>query len=144
MAISIIRIITSFFGYNLYTSFIHLGQTFVLLIPHPLLPPAVSLVLPLSFYWFFSLGNLTPLRYTQYYVTDGYCVYCGLQVHPLFILSVADFILAILWLIGGVVWLTPDSDGWATPESNTHTGMCYVLAVATTVRKPLPFACLTV
>ena len=58
-------------------------------------------------------------------------------MHPLFILSVADFILAILWLIGGVVWLSPDANGWATPESETHTGMCYVLAIATTVRKTL-------
>ena len=58
-------------------------------------------------------------------------------MHPLFILSVADFILAILWLVGGVVWLSPDANGWATPESETHTGMCYVLAIATTVRKTL-------
>ena len=56
-----------------------------------------------------------------------------LQVHPLFILSVADFVLAILWLIGGIVWLNPDEYGWAKEGSATHTGMCYVLAVATTV-----------
>ena len=48
-------------------------------------------------------------------------------------LSVADFILAILWLIGGIVWLSPDGNGWATEKSSTHAGMCYVLAVATTV-----------
>lgn len=48
-------------------------------------------------------------------------------------LSVADFVLAILWLIGGIVWLNPDYNGWAKEESSTHTGMCYVLAVATTV-----------
>ena len=56
-----------------------------------------------------------------------------LQVHPLFILSVADFVLAILWLIGGIVWLNPDEYGWAKENSASHTGMCYVLAVATTV-----------
>ena len=73
---------------------------------------------------------------THTYITQSLGInFYGLlfQVHPLFILSVADFILAILWLIGGVVWLTPDSNGWAKPESSTHTGMCYVLGVATTV-----------
>ena len=55
------------------------------------------------------------------------------QVHPLFILSVSDFILAILWMIGGIVWLNPGSDGWANEGSDPHTGMCYVLAIATTV-----------
>ena len=57
------------------------------------------------------------------------------QVHPLFILSVSDFILAILWMIGGIVWLTPGEHGWASEGSDPHTGMCYVLAVATTVSK---------
>ena len=55
------------------------------------------------------------------------------QVHPLFILSVSDFILAILWMIGGIVWLNPGEHGWASEGSDPHTGMCYVLAVATTV-----------
>lgn len=45
----------------------------------------------------------------------------------------ADFILAILWLIGGIVWLSPGENGWAKENSDSHTGMCYVLAVATTV-----------
>ena len=31
------------------------------------------------------------------------------------------------------MWLNPDEYGWAKEESATHTGMCYVLAVATTV-----------
>ena len=55
-------------------------------------------------------------------------------------LSVADFILAILWLIGGIVWLSPDGNGWATKKSSTHAGMCYVLAVATTVSKSPSFS----
>jgi len=54
-------------------------------------------------------------------------------VHPLFILSVGDFILSILWMIGGIVWLSPGEGGWAGPNSDPHTGMCYVLAIATTV-----------
>ena len=58
---------------------------------------------------------------------------CRPQIHPLFILSVSDFILAILWMIGGIVWLNPGEKGWATEGSDPHTGMCYVLAVATTV-----------
>jgi hypothetical protein len=61
------------------------------------------------------------------------------EVHPLFILSVADFVLAILWLIGGIVWLNPDEYGWAKEESATHTGMCYVLAVATTMAEIVTF-----
>ena len=55
------------------------------------------------------------------------------QVHPLFMLSVADFILSILWMIGGIVWLSPGEGGWASSESESHAGMCYVLAIATTV-----------
>ena len=55
------------------------------------------------------------------------------QVHPLFILSVGDFILSILWMIGGIVWLSPGEGGWVGEDSSPHTGMCYVLAVATTV-----------
>ena len=55
------------------------------------------------------------------------------QVHPLFMLSVADFILSILWMIGGIVWLSPGEGGWASSESDSHAGMCYVLAIATTV-----------
>lgn len=47
----------------------------------------------------------------------------------------ADFILAILWLIGGIVWLFPGGNGWAKKNSDPHTGMCYVLAVATTVSR---------
>ena len=61
----------------------------------------------------------------------------SVQVHPLFILSVADFILSILWMIGGVVWINPGDDGWARDDSNPHTGMCYVLAIATTVSHTL-------
>jgi len=56
------------------------------------------------------------------------------QVHPLFILSVADFILSVLWMIGGIVWINPGGGGWAAESSDPHTGMCYVLALATTVR----------
>ncbi|XP_064392891.1 transmembrane protein 116-like [Halichondria panicea] len=55
------------------------------------------------------------------------------EVHPLFILSVADFILSILWMIGGVVWLSPGQGGWARNESDPHTGMCYVLGVSTSM-----------
>lgn len=28
-----------------------------------------------------------------------------MQIHPIFVLSVADFILACLWIIGGSFWL---------------------------------------
>ena len=103
---------------------------------------SVSLAQPLLFCWYCSLGNSTLLRYIH--TQKSKCVLKMIksvwqQVHPLFILSVADFILAILWLIGGVVWLNPDSNGWATNASDPHTGMCYVLAISTTVRKPLQF-----
>jgi len=36
-------------------------------------------------------------------------------------------------MIGGIVWLAPGQGGWARPDSDPHTGMCYVLGVATTV-----------
>lgn len=55
------------------------------------------------------------------------------EVHPLFILSVADFIFSVLWMIGGVVWINPGGGGWATNTSVPHTGMCYVLGTATTM-----------
>ena len=31
------------------------------------------------------------------------------------------------------MWLNPGENGWASLDSDPHTGMCYVLAVATTV-----------
>jgi len=61
------------------------------------------------------------------------------EVHPLFILSVGDFILSILWMIGGIVWLSPGEGGWAGPHSDPHTGMCYVLAIATTMAEMVTF-----
>ncbi len=54
-------------------------------------------------------------------------------MHTQIILSMADFILYILRMIGGIVWLSPGDHGWANEGSDTHTGMCYILGIATTV-----------
>ena len=32
------------------------------------------------------------------------CLFVCLQVHPIFQLSVADFLLGVLWIVGGVLW----------------------------------------
>ena len=47
------------------------------------------------------------------------------QVHPIFMLSVADFILAICWLLGGVLWLQT--------KASHYFGFCYFLAIVTVV-----------
>jgi len=47
------------------------------------------------------------------------------QVHPIFMLSVADFILAICWLLGGVLWLQT--------KASHYFGFCYFLAIITVV-----------
>ena len=41
-------------------------------------------------------------------------------------LSVADFILAICWMLSGTIWLRDDTEG--------HFGFCYFLAIITVVR----------
>ena len=56
-----------------------------------------------------------------------------LQVHPLFMLSLGDFVVSMCWLVGGVVWLTPGVYGWGTIGGSTHTGMCYILGIGTLV-----------
>ena len=48
------------------------------------------------------------------------------QVHPIFMLSVADFVLAICWLLGGALWLRQDAEH--------YFGFCYFLAIITVVR----------
>ena len=42
-------------------------------------------------------------------------------------LSVADFILAICWLLGGVLWLQA--------KASHYFGFCYFLAIVTVVRR---------
>ena len=37
-----------------------------------------------------------------------YHVYTHAQVHPIFVLSIADFMLAMLWVFGGGLWLRRD------------------------------------
>ena len=93
--------------------------------------------IPLPVYTYHQLFTLiiTMLLsvYTSCHQTVFLCanlMFVAGQVHPLFILSVADFVLSILWMIGGVVWISPGEGGWG---ASPHTGMCYVLGIATTV-----------
>ena len=44
-------------------------------------------------------------------------------------LSVADFILAICWMLSGTIWLRDDTEG-----TEGHFGFCYFLAIITVVR----------
>ncbi len=47
-----------------------------------------------------------------------------LQVHPIFVLSIADLMLAFLWVIGGVLWLTSVSN---------HLVWCFMATLMTVV-----------
>jgi hypothetical protein len=52
------------------------------------------------------------------------------EIHPLFTLSIADFILSFTWLIGSCLWLHEIND------FNVHSdilGLCYVLGITTTI-----------
>ena len=54
-----------------------------------------------------------------------------LQVHPIFILSVADLLLSLLWVIGGGVWLRKFNDRvWcyaiSLPTIVSHTGQLQI------------------
>ncbi|XP_065892253.1 transmembrane protein 116-like [Dysidea avara] len=53
------------------------------------------------------------------------------EVHPIFMLSVADFILAICWLLGGVLWLQS--------KATHYFGFCYFLAIATVIAEMITF-----
>ena len=33
------------------------------------------------------------------------------QVHPIFMLSIADLLLAVMWVVGGAVWLSGGLEG---------------------------------
>lgn len=49
-----------------------------------------------------------------------------LQIHPIFMLSIADFMLAVLWGVGGIMWLV---------EMSTHFDRdgCFAVLLATVV-----------
>ncbi|KAL5477155.1 hypothetical protein EMCRGX_G023907 [Ephydatia muelleri] len=66
------------------------------------------------------------------------------QVHPLFMLSLGDFVVSMCWLVGGVVWLTPGVYGWGTIGGSTHTGMCYILGIGTLLAEMVTFLLTTV
>ena len=53
-----------------------------------------------------------------------------LQIHPLFTLSIGDFIVSCTWLFGGSLWLHNYHE---RSHPAAGLGLCYVLAIATTV-----------
>lgn len=50
------------------------------------------------------------------------------EVHPLFTLSVGDFIVSCTWLFGGAVWIHNKEK-----NAGNGLGLCYVLALATLI-----------
>lgn len=55
------------------------------------------------------------------------------QIHPLFTLSVGDFVLSCMWLFGGSLWF--QSYKSRHDEIHLGIGLCYILAISTTVRR---------
>ena len=51
-----------------------------------------------------------------------------LQVHPIFMLSIADFLLATLWTVGGGLWL----EGSFVRSGSDRDG-CFAILLATVV-----------
>lgn len=66
------------------------------------------------------------------------------QIHPLFMLSLGDFVVSMCWLVGGIVWLSPGAYHWGTIGGSTHTGMCYVLGIGTLLAEMVTFLLTTV
>ena len=52
---------------------------------------------------------------------------CNLEVHPIFMLSVADCILSLLWIFGSALWLADVSD------EDYERSFCYIVTVLTGV-----------
>ena len=53
------------------------------------------------------------------------------KIHPIFMLSIADFILAVLWAVGGGIWFGGGSGGRALYNKKRDT--CFVVLLATVV-----------
>ena len=58
----------------------------------------------------------------------------SLQIHPIFILSIADFLLACLWVAGGSLWL-----GEQSSRKDSKRGGCFVVLLATVVSYSVVF-----
>ncbi|XP_011404615.1 PREDICTED: transmembrane protein 116-like [Amphimedon queenslandica] len=55
----------------------------------------------------------------------------NMEIHPLFSLAVGDFILSCLWLFGGSLWLDTYQDRYS--DIHPGLGLCYILAISTTI-----------
>ena len=55
------------------------------------------------------------------------CSYLCMQVHPIFVLSIVDALLSLLWISGAVVWL----EG-GTKQSDSRVG-CFTITLMTVV-----------
>ena len=58
-------------------------------------------------------------------------IMCCIQIHPIFMLSIADFILGALWMAGGGIWLSDDPYHFKSRFSRKN---CFVILLATVVR----------
>ena len=62
------------------------------------------------------------------------CYTANVQVHPIFVLSIVDTLLSILWMCGAVVWLK----GGVRNPHNLRVG-CYTITLMTVVsQSPKP------
>ena len=55
-----------------------------------------------------------------------------MQVHPIFVLSIVDTLLSLLWISGSIVWL----EGGAREQSHSRVG-CFTITLMTVVAKVL-------
>ena len=55
-----------------------------------------------------------------------------MQVHPIFVLSIVDTLLSLLWISGSIVWL----EGGAGDQSHSRVG-CFTITLMTVVAKVL-------
>ena len=53
-------------------------------------------------------GQALHVKVKSSYYQMYHAVYMYAQVHPIFVLSIADLMLAMLWLLGGGLWLRRD------------------------------------
>ena len=53
-----------------------------------------------------------------------------MQVHPIFVLSIVDTLLSLLWISGSIVWL----EGGAGGQSHSRVG-CFTITLMTVVAK---------
>ena len=87
-------------------------------------------------YWLTDCGLLTPLSLLGTF-TIIVSVLVKKQVfspkiHPIFMLSIADFSLAVLWAVGGGIWFSGGSGGKAL--YNLDKDGCFAVLLATVVR----------